>query len=146
MEVVRATTEREREDAFAVRREVFVEEQGVPEELEWDEYDEKSRTIHFVAYDDGDPVGAARVRPKSEGVGKVERVATLEERRGEGIGRALMAAVEDAARTEYEKLVLHAQRHAESFYADLDYERVGEEFEEAGIPHVEMEKHLNRNQ
>ncbi|MEE6209172.1 GNAT family N-acetyltransferase [Salarchaeum sp. III] len=149
MRVVEATSEAARADAFSVRREVFVEEQGVPEDLEWDEHDEAEKTRHFVAYDDTEtPVGAARLRPKDADAetGKVERVATLKERREEGIGRALMDELEDAARGEYDRLVLHAQTHAESFYLHLGYETTSDVFDEAGIPHVEMEKRLNRNQ
>lgn len=148
MRVQRATTEEDREAAFLVRHEVFVTEQGVPEDLEWDEHDDESETIHFVAYDDGKPVGAARLRPKDESgrVGKVERVATLKDRREEGIGAAIMDALEDAAREAgYEKLVLHAQTHAEPFYLHLGYETTSDVFDEAGIPHVEMEKRLNHN-
>lgn len=146
MGVVRATTEAEREDAFDVRHEVFVEEQGVPEELEWDEWDDRPDTVHFVAYDeDGEPVGAARLRPKEDatGVAKVERVAVCEDRRGEDWGRQLMEAVEDAAREAgYAEVFLHAQRPVEDFYRRLGYETVSDVFEEAGIPHVEMEKRL----
>ncbi|GAA0657673.1 GNAT family N-acetyltransferase [Salarchaeum japonicum] len=147
MRVVEATSEAARADAFSVRREVFVEEQGVPEDLEWDDHDEAANTQHFVAYDDTEtPVGAARLRPKDDDTGKVERVATLKERREEGIGRALMDELEDAAREEYDRLVLHAQTHAESFYLHLGYETTSDVFDEAGIPHVEMAKRLNRNQ
>ncbi|QDX41215.1 GNAT family N-acetyltransferase [Salarchaeum sp. JOR-1] len=146
MRVTEATTDAERADAFSVRRDVFVEEQGVPEDVEWDDYDEAERTRHFVAYDGETPVGAARLRPADDDAGKVERVATLKERREEGIGGALMEALEDAARGEYDRLVLHAQTHAESFYLHLGYETTSDVFDEAGIPHVEMEKRLNRNQ
>lgn len=153
MDVRRATTETEREDAFAVRRRVFVDEQDVPADLEWDDHDDAPGTVHFVAYDDGDPVGAARLRPKEKrdaggrdeaGIGKVERVATLRERRGEGIGAAVMDVLEETARAEgYGTLVLHAQTHAEAFYHRLGYETTSGVFEEADIPHVEMEKRLD---
>ncbi|TYL40028.1 GNAT family N-acetyltransferase [Natronococcus pandeyae] len=133
----------EREDAFAVRHEVFVEEQGVDEELEYDEHD--SDAVHFVAYDGDEAVGAARLREleDEDGVAKVERVAVLEPRREKGIGRELMAVLEAEAREQgLEELKLHSQTHAAGFYRDLDYEQRGEEFEEAGIPHVEMRKGL----
>ncbi|WP_157533047.1 GNAT family N-acetyltransferase, partial [Haloferax profundi] len=90
-EVRVVTTEDERADAFAVRKAVFVDEQGVDEEIEWDEYDEpESDAVHFVGYRDGEAVGAARLREYEPGVGKVERVAVLESVRGEGWGRRLM--------------------------------------------------------
>jgi predicted GNAT family N-acyltransferase len=142
--VVVVSTPAERDDAFAVRREVFVDEQGVDEDLEWDEYDEPDAdATHFVAYDDGDVVGAARLRRYDEGVGKVERVAVAADRREEGWGRELMRAVESVARERgFSALRLHAQTRVEAFYDALGYESVGPEFDEAGIPHVAMEKAL----
>lgn len=143
VEVRVVESDAEREDALAVRHEVFVEEQGVDEELEYDEHDPEA--VHFVAYDGAEPVGAARLREYETGVGKVERVSVLEPRRGEGIGRELMIAVEERARGRglpFEELKLHSQTHAAGFYRDLGYDRRGEEFEEAGIPHVEMRKRV----
>jgi predicted GNAT family N-acyltransferase len=129
------------QDALAVRREVFVDEQGVPESRELDGRDDTA--VHFVAYDDGDPIGAARLRTLDDETGKVERVAVRRPHRGDGWGRAIMAAVEAEAQDRgLTRLVLHAQTDVEGFYAELDYRTVGEEFEDAGIPHVEMEKGL----
>ncbi|MFC4436539.1 MULTISPECIES: GNAT family N-acetyltransferase [Natrialbaceae] len=144
VEVRVAESEDEREDAFTVRHEVFVEEQGVDEELEYDEHDPDA--VHFAAYDGDESVGAARLRELEDGIAKVERVAVLESRRGEGIGRDLMAAVEKQARElGLEELKLHSQSHAAGFYRDLGYEQRGGEFEEAGIPHVKMRKRLNES-
>ncbi|WP_246998444.1 GNAT family N-acetyltransferase [Halosolutus gelatinilyticus] len=141
-EVRVVTTEEERADALAVRHEVFVEEQGVDEDLEYDEHEDDAD--HFVAYDGGDPIGAARLREGEPGLGKVERVAVLRSRREEGVGRDLMVAVEKRARDRgLSALKLHSQTHAAEFYRELDYERRGEEFDEAGIPHVEMRKSLS---
>lgn len=139
-----AETEREKHDAFAVRRTVFVEEQQVPEELEIDEYDERtSPTIHFVAYKGSVPVGAGRLRRYAEGTGKIERVAVLSSERGTGLGRALMVHMEQVARdSHYSKLKLNAQCHAQRFYEKLGYEPVGDVFDEAGIDHIAMEKKL----
>ncbi|ELY59729.1 N-acetyltransferase GCN5 [Natronococcus amylolyticus DSM 10524] len=131
----------EREDALAVRHAVFVEEQGVDENLEYDEHD--ADAVHVVAYDGCEPVGAARLRELEDGAGKVERVAVLEPRRGEGIGQELMAVLEKRARADgFDELKLHSQTHAAEFYAELEYERYGKVFEEAGIPHVRMRKKL----
>jgi len=139
MRVHRVDTESAHEDALDVRYDVFVDEQGVPEDLEVDEHEE--RATHFVAYDDaGEPVAAARLREYDPGVGKVERVAVRESRRGEGFGAAVMDAVEAAAADEFAELYLHAQLHVEAFYADRGYERDGEAFTEAGIDHVAMRK------
>lgn len=169
-------------DAVSVRLAVFVDEQGVPEELELDGKDDDA--THFVAYDGGRPIGVARLRPydgdtnnsetsqkandsgtggtagdsgdaTSEGIttreratepsraAKVERVAVLADRRGEGIGRELMAAVERAADTSgYGRLVLHAQVPVIPFYERLGYDAVGDTFEKADIPHRRMIKEL----
>lgn len=160
VEARRAETDAERADALAVRRTVFVEEQGVPEALEVDGRDDES--IHFVVYaesedesegrdtdpsesDDADarPIGAGRLREVGEGVGKVERIAVLKPRRGEGVGRAIMRTLESTAVDEgLSKLVMHAQTPVEGFYRDLGYETTSDEFEEAGISHVEMAKSL----
>ncbi|WP_232701745.1 GNAT family N-acetyltransferase [Halobacterium wangiae] len=139
MPVVRADTDARYEDALGVRYAVFVDEQGVPEGLEVDDYEDES--LHFVAYDaTSDPVGAARLREYEPRVGKVERVAVLESRRGEGWGDALMDAVEDAARERFDELYLHAQLPAAGFYDRRNYEREGDQFEEADIAHVAMRK------
>ena len=136
-----AERDADREAALAVRRDVFIEEQGVPEEVEMDGRDDEA--VHFVATDGGDPVGAARLRQVEPGVGKVERVAVLADRRGDGIGRELMSALETtAAQRGIDRLVMHAQTHVEEFYRRLDYETTSDVFEEAGIDHVEMEKDL----
>lgn len=142
MPVVRADTDARYEDALDVRYAVFVDEQGVPEDLEVDEYEDDA--LHFVAYDEHDePVGAARLREYEAGVGKVERVAVREARRGEGWGAALMDALEAAARERFDELSLHAQLPAAGFYDRRGYVRDGDEFEEAGIPHVAMHKQLD---
>ncbi|MBB6646155.1 GNAT family N-acetyltransferase [Halobellus ruber] len=149
-----AETDAERDDAFTVRRSVFVDEQGVDPGIEYDEYDEPDAdATHFVAYADGEPIGAARLRPAGEAasaepvdgpVGKVERVAVAADSRGDGWGRRLMDAVEARAREEgFDELTLHAQTHVREFYERLRYEAYGAEFEEAGIPHVAMEKELD---
>lgn len=153
--VVVADTGAERDDAFSVRRSVFVEEQGVDEDIEYDDFDDPGAdATHFVAYADGDPIGAARLRPAGgaapesaaadPAVGKVERVAVAADRRGEGWGRRLMAAVETrAAEAGFGRLALHAQTHVREFYERLGYDAHGDVFEEAGIPHVAMTKAID---
>jgi predicted GNAT family N-acyltransferase len=123
----------------ALRRTVFIDEQGVPEEMEWDADDVVS--VHFLAVaDDGTPVGCARLLPD----GHLGRMAVLPAWRGRGIGRALLAAAEKAARSRgHTMLRLSAQTHAADFYARAGFAVAGEEYEEAGIPHVAMQKHLN---
>jgi predicted GNAT family N-acyltransferase len=141
MDVRRVETDEEMADALAVRREVFIEEQGVPEDLEIDGKDEES--VHFVAYDGNDPVGAARFREYDDSTVKVERVAVVETARETGLGREIMAVVEETAGASgYDSVLLHAQAPVVGFYERLDYEITSEEFEEAGIPHREMRKSL----
>ncbi len=149
-------TDAERDDAFAVRRSVFVDEQGVAAEIEYDEYDDSGAdATHFVAYADGVAVGAARLRPadpepspdsRPDGgpTGKVERVAVAADRRGNGWGRRLIDAVEARAREAgFERVALHAQTRVRGFYDRLGYDAYGTEFEEAGIPHIAMETELD---
>jgi predicted GNAT family N-acyltransferase len=132
------------EDAHEVRREVFIEGQDVAETEEMDGLDDEA--WHLVAYDGDVPVGTARLREPDPGVAKVERVAVREHYRGQGLGRALMHELEDLASEQgLTEAVLHAQTHVESFYVDLGYETTSDVFEEAGIPHVEMRKHLVRD-
>jgi len=131
------------EDAHTVRRIVFIDEQGVSEAEEMDGRDEDA--THVVAYDTegGLPVGTARLRRKDERVGKIERVAVREEYRGEGLGARLMDEIETEARREgCSSITLHAQTAVEEFYEELGYRTTSGVFEEASIPHVEMEKEL----
>jgi len=140
-EVSRITAEADFEAALALRREVFIEEQDVPEALEIDGRDEEA--THFLARADGDPVGTARLRDYGEGVAKVERVAVRESHRGEGWGERIMSAVETYARDAgFDRVRLAAQVPVVGFYERLGYEVVSEEFMDAGIPHRSMEKPL----
>lgn len=123
-----------REDAQRLRIEVFVIEQSVPIELEWDESDEIS--IHTVAYDeDGQPIATGRLLPD----GHIGRMAVRKNLRGSGIGsQVLNTLLAEAKRIGHTKLILHAQIHAQGFYERHGFVRAGEEFMEAGIPHMEM--------
>lgn len=143
--VGRADGDAERADALAVRERVFVEEQDVPMDRERDGRDDEA--VHLVAYDGDSPVGAARLRDygdhDGDRVGKLERVAVLPERRGEGLGTRLTREAERVAREEgFDRLRLDAQTHATGFYERLGYEAVGEVFPDAGIPHRSMVKPL----
>jgi predicted GNAT family N-acyltransferase len=141
MEIRRVESEEAIAEALAVRRAVFIDEQGVPENRELDGRDDES--IHVLARDGDDPVGAARLRADDGDTAKAERVAVLASRRGEGIGRRLMATVEAVAAAEgYETILLHAQVPVVAFYERLGYEVTSEPFEDAGIPHREMRKSL----
>jgi predicted GNAT family N-acyltransferase len=122
----------------AVRRAVFIEEQGVPEAMEWDEHDAASE--HWLALtDDGTPIGCARLLPD----GHIGRMAVLPAWRGRGIGQALLEAVISAARARgVRTLRLSAQTHAVAFYARAGFVAEGSEYAEAGIPHVAMKLDL----
>jgi len=127
------------EAAIAVRRAVFVEEQGVPEGIELD--GEDSEAVHFLATAAEEPVGTARLRFPDAETAKAERVAVLADHRGQGLGSELMACVESEARDRNcSRLVVHAQTAVEPFYDSLGYRVASDEFLEAGIPHAEMRK------
>jgi len=128
-------------DAHKIRRAVFMDEQGVSEAVEMDDKDDECN--HVVAFDGEKPVATARLRRPEPEVAKMERVAVLEAYRGEGLGQAVMKALERKAR-DYDCTVakLHGQTTVEQFYQSLGYETVSDEFLEADIPHVKMEKQL----
>ncbi|WP_186426512.1 GNAT family N-acetyltransferase [Cupriavidus metallidurans] len=130
--------EEARERARAIRYAVFVEEQGVPVELEWDEMDAPS--WHALAFAvDGVPVATGRLLPD----GHIGRMAVLKSARGTGVGaKVLDALMAKATELGYPELILNAQTHAAPFYARVGFEQVGDEFEEAGIPHIEMRKRI----
>ncbi|MDZ7595409.1 MAG: GNAT family N-acetyltransferase [Thiobacillus sp.] len=121
-----------------IRRAVFVDEQGVPEALEWDADD--AGAAQLLAVDEqGEAIGCARLLPD----GHIGRMAVLPAWRGRGVGRALLAAALDAAQARGHALAqISAQTHAAAFYARAGFVAVGEEYEEAGIPHVVMHKEL----
>lgn len=132
----------DKENAFSVRRKVFVEEQGVPLHLELDELDQTA--THFIAYDEEKPIAAGRLRETDSKIGKVERVCVIPEYRGKHIGNLMMKEMERyAVEVGFEKIKLNAQTHAIPFYQKLNYEITSPEFMDAGIPHRAMEKHLS---
>src|SRR6266849_4338915 len=120
--------------ARPVREKVFIEEQRVPREMEWDEWDERSE--HAVARDSkGRAIGTARLLPD----GRIGRMAVLVEWRGQGVGTALLEALIALARERsMPRVTLHAQTHAAGFYRRFGFNERGGEFWEAGIAQVEM--------
>ncbi|MEU7032369.1 GNAT family N-acetyltransferase [Streptomyces sp. NPDC046237] len=150
-EVREAVGQGDREACFAVRHEVFVVEQSVPQEIEYDRYDETA--VHVLAVrEDGLPLGTGRLLHGADALGKtggdpsvgsLGRLAVAEAARGLGVGAALVRAIEDAARERGLAAVdLHAQTHALGFYERLGYEAYGPEFPDAGIPHRAMRRVL----
>jgi predicted GNAT family N-acyltransferase len=142
LRVTIAETAEEKNAALALRWDVFVQEQRVPESLEQDEWD--ATATHFLAYAGDDAVGTARLRPVGPKVAKVERVAVLSPYRKRGIGRALMDKIERYAKDlGMSEMILHAQDRAVPFYKKLGYRVLGDPFEDAGIPHLKMSKPLS---
>ena len=140
--IVEVGTPAEREQAFAIRRAVFVEEQGVAEALEFDGHDD--RAYHLLALRNGAAAGTLRVRWLDEGrTAKIERVAVLPDARGSKIGRALLqAALALAGSAGARTASLHAQTTAQGFYGKFGFVAFGPEFMEDGIAHIAMRLRL----
>ena len=120
-------------DLRRIREAVFIAEQSVSPELEWDADD--ADAVHFLALESGYPIGTARLLAD----GQIGRVSVLRDWRGMNVGGALMQAViAEAERRGLTEQKLTAQVHATSFYERLGFTVVSEEFLEAGIPHVDM--------
>ena len=119
-----------------IRKAVFVEEQNVPVDLEIDGFD--SYCQHYLIEQKGEPVATARVRTPEQGKAKIERVAVLKEYRGQKIGAQLMRFILDDLTARYNVIALEAQTQALPFYEKLGFEKTGEEFMDAGIPHYLM--------
>ena len=128
-----------RAQASPIRFTVFVEEQRVPVEIEWDDQDEKS--IHALAYDkQGTAIATGRLLPD----GHIGRMAVLKEWRGKGVGAAILRRLIGVARERGDQEIeLFAQTHAIEFYRRHGFVEQGEIFEEAGIPHQAMRKRLS---
>ena len=128
---------------LAIRREVFVEGQNVPEDLEFDGLD--GEAVHIIALYGAEPAATARLRSIPEGVAKAERVAVRAPFRGRGVGAQVMDALEAEARQRgLSTVVLSAQVPAIGFYEARGYEAYGSEFMDAGIPHRAMRLTLSR--
>jgi predicted GNAT family N-acyltransferase len=128
------------DQAWAIRRSVFIDEQHVPEEIEMDADD--AHAFHALAVDRLSPVGCGRMVAHDDYV-KIGRMAVLRERRDEGIGRSILEFLMERAKQQgFRRAVLHAQLTAEGFYLKNGYIPEGEVFEEAGIQHRRMSREL----
>jgi YbgC/YbaW family acyl-CoA thioester hydrolase len=129
-------------EAGAIRTKVFVDEQKIPAELEWDAAD--AVCVHAVAYNRfGLPLATGRLLEHVPGVAKIGRMAVLPAMRGSRVGRAVLDALMQAARERGDReALLHAQLSAAPFYTRAGFVPRGPQFEEAGIPHVEMVRSL----
>lgn len=134
---VRLANAAERELAFKIRQTVFIDEQNVPAEEEFDEFEDSSQ--HLIAWINDQAVGTARLRDY-QGWAKFERIAVSQNWRGHKVGAALMdALLEQAAGRQ---CCLNAQCQAQDFYRRWGFEPVGEIFLDAGIDHIRMERRV----
>lgn len=117
-----------------IRQTVFIDEQKVPEELEWDEFDVQS--IHILAYYDGVAVGTARLLPD----GHIGRMAVLQNYRNRKVGQSMLKYLLDIAKKDLNnKVLLSAQEQAVVFYQKQGFVVISDVYLDAGIPHFDME-------
>ncbi len=122
------------QDAKFIRKQVFIIEQNIPEEEEWDDQDMISD--HFVVYDQDQPIATARLLQNNS----VGRVVVLKAYRGQGIGRMIMLEIIRQAHQQDRKFLhLSSQVHAISFYEKLGFSIQGDAYDECGIPHIKMQ-------
>lgn len=139
--VIKAASQNELEQIYAIRTKVFVEEQHCAPELE---YAHEEESTHFLAICNDVSCGAARWRETANGF-KLERFAVLADFRGMGVGRELVTAVLNDLPNTTKQIYLNAQLAAIPFYLSFGFVEVGEIFEEAGIMHRQM-KLVSANQ
>ena len=134
IKVIGAQWSKDRSTLKEIRTEVFVREQGVPEELEMDSLDTTAE--HFIAYDNDKPVGCARLIDNK----KIGRMAVLSSHRNSGVGKLILDHIKRyAAQKRYTLLQLSAQCHAYNFYQLSEFKAYSKPYEDAGIPHIDME-------
>jgi|AntDeeMinimDraft_4_1070355.scaffolds.fasta_scaffold00013_91 predicted GNAT family N-acyltransferase len=120
-----------------LRQTVFIQEQQVPPELEWDDTDRIA--IHYLVRDDaGHPLATARLYPEEDGAGGIGRMAVSRDQRHQGLGTALLRQMMHDAFSEYDYFVLSAQERAVDFYRRLGFYVVSDSYMDAGIPHRGM--------
>jgi len=138
IEVKEVSTPLELEKVFEIRKKVFVEEQKVPADEEYDEFENTSK--HFLAYFNGYPAGTSRWRTTTNGA-KMERFAVLEEYRSKKVGSALVETVLNDVKKNFgqeKEIYLNAQITAMGLYSKFGFEQVGEMFLECDIKHYKM--------
>lgn len=136
VEIKMAVDRRDIEEVFDIRKVVFIEGQNVPYDIEMDGLEDVSD--HVIMIKGGRTIGCARIRRTGEGI-KLERVAVLEEFRGQGLGTRLMRFLVDRARAMDRNMIyLNSQCSASDFYARFGFKPEGEIFQEADIDHIRM--------
>jgi len=134
-------SKRELQAALRVRREVFVNEQGISPDEEYDGYD--GEALHLVVKDRGKVIGTVRLRFVGNKRAKLERMAILKPFRRHGIGREIISFLgEQLANRQVDQLTLHAQYSAIAFYESCGFKALGLPFWDAGIQHIRMDKQL----
>ena len=140
IQIITTDWKQSRQELVHIRTRVFIKEQLVPAELEWDEFDEQS--THLLAFHDDNPIATARLKPD----GQIGRMAVIRNYRNRGIGTKLLTKVLlQATNTDYSMVYLHAQNQAIDFYNKFNFIHNGTEFMDAGIKHRAMYKLLNNN-
>ena len=137
MNILIKTWQEAEKEAFSIRHEVFILEQGVPEDLELDEFDPSA--FHALAYEGNQCIGTARLVKLGSSGAQIGRMAVLASFRGQGIGQQILAGLIALAKSQgISTLVLHAQTTAIPFYEKLGFMAEGSIYDEAGIPHRNM--------
>lgn len=128
-------------DAVKIRHKVFVQEQQVPLSREIDK--DEAYAIHFVLYDQGEPLATARLLPIDENQVKLQRMAVLKQARGRGLGEKVLEEAERFAKEQgFREITLGAQLTARLFYENSGFTTYGPVFQDAGIDHIAMTKDL----
>ena len=140
-QIIEAKTEKEIQLCVDIRKEVFISEQGVDPRIEIDNLDYKCE--HILAFYKNQPVATARLQKISEEKYKVGRMAVRQKHRRYGIGSKILQFIENHLKKKQIKLVeLNAQKYVEKFYLKNGYFTVGDEFLEADILHIKMQKNI----
>jgi predicted GNAT family N-acyltransferase len=135
------TDDVELQNAFEVRRQVFVREQGISEDLVFDGHDREA--LHMVVRDGERVVGSARVRFLADNQAKLERMAILKHYRRKGIGREMLLFLNAVWKDkQVQQVIIHAQLEVVPFYKLCGFDELGLPFREAGIEHIKMHKRL----
>ena len=131
----------ELQEAFEVRREVFVREQGISEDLVFDGHD--GEALHMVVKDGERVIGSARVQFLADNQAKLERMAVLESYRRKGIGKEMLLFLDAVWKDkQVRQVIIHAQLEVVHFYKLCGFDEFGSPFREAGIKHIKMRKRL----
>lgn len=128
-------------EAFEVRRQVFVREQGISEDLVFDGHDRGA--LHMVVKDGERVIGSARVRFLADNQAKLERMAVLKRYRRKGIGKEMLLFLDTVWKDkQVQQVIIHAQLEVVPFYKLCGFDELGLPFQEAGIKHIKMRKQL----